>query len=122
MFLKFAQKLHSRINTGQLEATGWSQTFYYYKYFIGVLAHERQHANNEITSGPPNDRDLDYLPNDFETGTSHTNPDYKYSARGSLVGDRWDDGEVYAGGPVEQAGITGADTSQDWADLGTNHY
>jgi hypothetical protein len=30
------------------------------------------------------------------------------------------DREVYAGGPVEEAGINSADTTQDWAQPGTN--
>lgn len=92
--------------------------------FLGVLAHERQHANSEITTGPPADRDNDFLGNGFETGTSQTDPDEPCSAVDGVPGfacPPFDDGEVYAGGPVEQAGITGAVTSQDWADPGSNH-
>jgi hypothetical protein len=37
-----------------------------------------------------------------------------------LIGSTWDDGEVYAGGPIEQQGIQNADTSHDWANPGTN--
>lgn len=105
---------------GQLTATGWSAITRHYANFVGVVDHERQHANNEIVSGPPLDVDGDFLPSAFETSTSNTNPNQKYSARGVLVGVSWDDGEVYAGGPIEQRGITRADTSQDWAQPGTN--
>ena len=103
---------------GRLSATGISPTNKYYPHFIGVLGHERQHANNEVTSGPPTDRDLDYLPNTFETTTSNTDPDDKYSASGPLVGT--DDGEVYAGGPVEENGVKNANSAQDWASPGSN--
>lgn len=106
---------------GQLTATGWSTTNTYYANFLGVLAHERQHANNEVTTGPPLDPDNDWLSTDFENNTSNTDPADKYSARGSLTGSGFSDDEIYAGGTVEQAGIQGADTSNDWAAPGTNY-
>ncbi|UCC31535.1 MAG: hypothetical protein JSU86_04505 [Phycisphaerales bacterium] len=108
----------------QLKAGGWSGTNRYYANFLGVLAHERHHANNEVTTGPPDDRDNDFLSNTFETGISQTNPDERCSAAQNVPGfpcPPFDDGEVYGGGPVEQGGIAGANTSQDWADPGTNH-
>jgi hypothetical protein len=85
-----------------------------------VLAHERHHANNETTAGPPTDSDGDLLAGTYETATTQTDPNDKYSARGVLIGSTWDDGEVYAGGPIEQQGIQNADTSHDWANPGTN--
>jgi len=109
------------VTGGQLQATGWSGTNRYYAHFLGVLAHERQHANNQINTGPPEDRDSDRLANAFETGTSQTDPDNNCSAAGALVCPPFFDREVYAGGPVEQAGIAAANTSQDWADPGSNH-
>ncbi len=108
------------ITAGQLTATGWSGTNRYYANFLGVLAHETQHATNQTNAGPPTDRDSDRLTNDFETNTSSTDPDNAYSARGVLVGNVWTDREVYAGGPVEEGGINGANTAQDWASPGTN--
>jgi hypothetical protein len=116
------QYITTSLATGHLEATGsgWSAFNDFYANFVGVLAHERQHANNETQAGPPTDNDLDMLPSSFETGTSHTVPTQRYSAIGVLVGAQWDDGEVYAGGPVEQQAIQGAVTTQDWASPGTN--
>lgn len=43
----------------------------------------------------------------------------RFSATGGGV--TFSDDEIYAGGPVEELGVTGADTSQDWANPGTNH-
>lgn len=105
---------------GQLEAIAISGTTKYYANFLGVLAHERQHANNQTNAGPPTDADSDRLSNTFETNTSQTDPNNSYSARGVLTGADSTDQEVYAGGPVEEAAISGADTSNDWADPGTN--
>lgn len=105
---------------GQLSATGWSSKVEYFAYFVGVLAHERHHANEETTAGPPTDADQDFLSNDYETNTSNTDPNDKYSARGALSGGAFDDGEVYAGGPIEENAINSADTSLDWANPGTN--
>ena len=114
------QYITTTVTAGQLTATGWSSTNKYYANFIGVLSHERQHATNE-TINPALDPDGDFLPSAFETGTSSTDAANKYSARGALVGPDWDDGEIYAGGPVEQNGIQNANTSNDWANPGTNH-
>ncbi len=114
------QYITTTVTAGQLTATGWSSTNKYYANFIGVLAHERQHATNE-TVNPAQDPDGDFLSSVFETGTSSTDQANKYSARGALVGPDWDDGEIYAGGPVEQNGIQNANTSNDWANPGTNH-
>ena len=102
---------------GRLKATGASGVNRYYANFIGVLAHETQHATNETTVG---DADGDLLSTAFENATSLTDPANKFSARNVLVGAAFDDGEVYAGGPVEKAGFDGANTSQDWAKPGTN--
>jgi len=109
----------TNVVNAQLTATGTSGIFKYYKYFYGVVNHERQHANNE-TVDPALDPDGDYLPSVFETGTSQTDPANRFSARGTLAGNAYDDGEVYAGGPVEQQAIQSADTSQDWANPGSN--
>lgn len=101
---------------GRLRATGWSGTNYYYANFLGVLAHETQHATNETAGGAGDgDADGDFLRSAFETGTSLTDPANPNSASAS-----YDDGEVYAGGPVEKGGIDGANTSADWAHAGTN--
>ena len=107
------------VTSGQLTATGTSGTFKYYTYFFGVVNHERQHANNETTNSAL-DPDGDFLPSTFETGTSQTDPANKFSSRGSLSGNAFDDGEVYAGGPVEQQAIQSANTTQDWANPGSN--
>lgn len=104
---------------GRLTVTGISGVNTYYPHFVGVLAHERQHANEEVTSRPPIDNDFDRLPDTFETATSKTDPNDSRSASFSL-GSQWDDGEVYAGGPVEEGGIKSADTTQDWASPGSN--
>jgi hypothetical protein len=108
-------------STGRLNATGWSGINKYYPHFCGVLAHERQHANGEQSPpGGTTDRDSDWLTNAFETSNSKTNPDDKYSARILTMSDAFSDDEVYAGGPVEQAGIAGANSSLDWAYPGSN--
>jgi len=112
----------TNVAAGQLITTGVSGTNRYYGNFLGVLAHERQHANNQINTGPPADRDSDRLANAFETSTSQTNPDDDCSAaRPPFSCPPFFDREVYAGGPVEEAGIAGANVSQDWADPGSNH-
>jgi hypothetical protein len=107
---------------GLLKATGWSATHKYYANFLGVLAHERQHANGEVPQGGAGDPDSDWLSTVFETGTSHTDPANPLSASSGVTGFAgWTDDEIYAGGPVEQNGFTNADTSHDWANPGTNH-
>lgn len=100
---------------GRLKATGWSTTNRYYANFLGVLAHETQHATNESTVG---DTDGDDLPDAFETGTSLTDKNVINSAIGGGV--TFNDDEIYAGGPVEKGGIDGANTTNDWAHPGTN--
>lgn len=110
------------IVAGKLKATGWSGTNKYYANFIGVLSHERQHEHGEVPAGGAADPDMDWLSTTFETGTSNTDPASSTSASagvGAVAG--FTDDEVYAGGPVEEQGIQGADTSQDWANPGTNH-
>jgi hypothetical protein len=107
------------VTNGQLTATGTSRTFKYYTYFYGVVNHERQHANNETTNSAL-DPDGDFLPSTFETGNSQTDPANKFSSRGSLSGNAYDDGEVYAGGPIEQQAIQSATTTEDWANPGSN--
>ena len=101
--------------SGRLVTTGTSAIFKYYKYFFGVVKHERQHAYNESTIG---DSDGDNLPDSFEVNTSHTDPTNKFSAAGGGVD--FSDSEIYAGGPIEEAGIKAADTAQDWANPGSN--
>jgi hypothetical protein len=103
---------------GRLVATGASGTTKYYANFIGVLEHERFHANGQTNAGPPTDRDSDRLSNDFETMTSQTHPDDASSAQGPFAG--LPDREVWAGGPVERDAIKSADTKEDWAAPGTN--
>lgn len=103
---------------GSLFATGRSGTFKYYRYFYSVVVHERHHANNELTvaaSIPPQDTDGDSLPDTYETATTHTDPGNAFSASPQSKDD-----EVYAGGPIEEAANQAADTSQDWANPGTN--
>ena len=114
------QYITTQVSGGQLEATGWSSETKYYANFLGVLAHERHHANNQTNAGPPTDADDDRLANSYETSTTQTDPNDPYSARGALTGSSWTDREVYAGGPIEQNGIATASTSQDWANPGTN--
>ena len=113
------QYLVTAINgAGFLVATGASGTTKYYANFIGVLQHERFHANGQTNAGPPTDRDSDRLSNDFETTTSNTDPDDAFSAQGPFAG--FPDREVWAGGPVERDAIQLANTDQDWANPGTN--
>lgn len=103
---------------GQLLVTGASGTSKYYRYFYGVVAHERHHANSELTAAtsvPPQDSDRDSLEGTYETGTAQTRADNPYSASGNVKDD-----EAYAGGPVEETANIGADTSQDWANPGSN--
>ena len=108
--------------SGLLKATGWSSTNKYYAHFVGVLAHERQHANGEVTQGGATDPDSDWLATSLETGTSSTDPNDPVSASSGVAAVAgFTDDEVYAGGPVEENGIKNADTSKDWASLGTNH-
>ena len=90
----------------------------YYRSFVGIVTHERHHANNE-TRDRVIDTDGDQLPSDFERNTSRTDPADPFSAGGESVG--FNDGEVYANGPVERTAIEGADVSQDWANPGTNY-
>jgi hypothetical protein len=107
---------------GLLKATVWSSTNKYYAHFSGVLAHERQHANGEVTQGSATDPDSDWLSTSLETGTSNTNPNDSESASSGVAAVAgFTDDEVYAGGPVEENGIKNADTSKDWANPGTNH-
>jgi len=101
---------------GRLELLGRTPFRKRYKYFYGAVQHERQHALNE-TPGV-NDPDGDDLSNQFETNTSHTDPNDRFSADPN---NTTSDDEVYAGGPVEEAAINAADTSQDWANPGTNN-
>ena len=123
---------------GRLRALGWTvDPERYYIYFLGVLAHETQHATNELqSSGGPTDPDGDYLSTTYETvasltlGTANPQDAAKYSARGyplpndpSLASNQLDDGECYAGGPVEQIAINNAKSSheeyKDWAQPGS---
>lgn len=48
------------------------------------------------------------------------NPNLINSADPNGVLPGFTDDEIYAGGPIEEAGVAGADTSQDWAFPGTN--
>jgi len=105
---------------GLLRCTGTSGTTKYYATFLGVLAHETQHATNQINTGPPDDDDNDRLADTFETGTSQTNPNDDDSAEGLLGETGYTDREFYANGPVEKTGIDGASTTNDWAHPGTN--
>jgi len=105
----------------QLFVTGVSMTNTFYANFIGIVAHERSHTDNEITTGPPLDSDSDGLPNTFEKSTSHTNPLEKFSTEaGTFLTINFPDNEVYAGGPVEQKAFETANTKNDWAHPGTN--
>ncbi len=114
--------INTTFSGGKLKASGWSATNKYYAHFEGILAHERQHANGQTNSGAPSDRDGDRLSNDFEDNISITDPDDPKSAASGVSGfGGFGDQEVYAGGPIEQVGVTGANTSQDWANPGTNH-
>ena len=109
------------VATGQLQVTGISDWNRYYANFLGVVAHERQHANGDIAAGPPADSDSDFLGNGFELGTSRPDPHDPCSALGMTPCAELNDSEAYAGGPVEEGGVTNANTSRDWADPGSNH-
>ena len=116
--------IETSVVVGQLQADDWSDPCDYYAAFLGVLAHETQHATNQTTTAqPPGASDADFLPDLFETIYSETDSSETYSARdagGYLQGTVWHDGEVYAGGPVEEAAFSGASTALDWAHPGTN--
>jgi hypothetical protein len=113
---------------GQLVITGESAVNRYYANFIGVLRHEQDHAENNLTEQTPVDTDSDGLSNTREITVTHTNPNQRTSARdapGSVKdwksdSTRYTDDEVFANGPVEQCAEAHADTSEDWAAPGTN--
>jgi hypothetical protein len=103
-----------------LTVNGWSSSFRFLRYFMGVVPHERQHGSGEQSpAGGTTDTDSDWLTNPFETGTSNTNPADADSARGAGAPAFTDD-EFYAGGPVEKAGIDAETGRADWAHPGTN--
>jgi len=89
----------------------------FYTSFVGVLAHEKHHANSE-TQDRNLDPDGDFISSNFEQNTSKTDPADSHSADGAGVHD---DSEVYANGPVEKAAVDGADNSKDWANPGSNY-
>ena len=89
----------------------------FYTSFVGVLAHEKHHANSE-TQDRNLDPDGDFISSNFEQNISKTDPADSHSADGAGV---YDDSEVYANGPVEKAAVDGADTSKDWANPGSNY-
>ena len=64
---------------------------------------------------PPQDLNGYSLSNTYETNTTHTDPNNAFSASAQSKDD-----EVYAGGVIEEAANKSADTSQDWANPGTN--
>ncbi len=108
----------STITNGLYKVTGASGITKYYRYFYGVIAHERHHANNELTTAasiPPQDDDGDSLSNSYETTTTKTDPNIAASATGAVLDD-----EAYAGGIIEETANNAADTSQDWANPGSN--
>lgn len=115
--------LTTKIENGRLTRTGSSETIKGYASFIGVLEHEREHALRQGSSAA-NDPDGDHLSNSYEENTSKTDPANPNSANpNAFPGDKgplFEDDEVYAGGPVEENAYKGADTSQDWANPGTN--
>jgi len=106
---------------GLLTVTGLSnEKFKYYAGFRAALAHEKQHATGQYNGGPPDDKDVDRLRNDFETNISKTDPDDDNSAAGT-TGWLYEDREYYAGGPVDKAGGESAGQSpNDWACPGTH--
>jgi hypothetical protein len=115
------EHITTAIQNGRLRATGWSTTTKYYANFCGVVAHERQHANGEVTQNGPTDPDGDWLATDFENNTTKTNPASPISASlGVAAVAGFTDDEVYAGGPVEENALKGADKTKDWASPGTN--
>ncbi len=85
-----------------------------YQYFIGALEHEREHATNHVPLGTMGDTDGDNLPSSYEINVTKTDPNDAFSA---WPGNTYDanDGEVYAGGPIEKNAILSANISADWA-------
>ena len=120
----YGEYIKTIINSqGFLKAVGFSQKNYYYRNFVGVLAHERQHANGQLSSGfgGPLDPDGDRLSTTFEINTSKTDPNDDYSAvRGTTFGNSYwlPDREIYAGGPVEENAYKNASSDTDWASPG----
>ena len=107
--------IQTSIVGGQRKASGVSSTIQYWKYFSGVVVHERFHVSNGANHGPTLDPDDDDLISSFETGTVSSAPNDKYSIDGGVFGNSvWDD-ECWAGGPVEKTGIDSADVDKDWA-------
>lgn len=109
----------TQIIGGQLTATGLSTVYKYYAYFCGSLAHERHHANQGTMAGYPTDVDSDFLANLYEMNTTNTDPMDPISGSDLLI-PKILDNEIYANGPIEEAAIQAANTSQDWANPGTN--
>lgn len=107
------------ITGGKRRASGTSGTIKYWKYFSGVIPHERFHVSNGAGHGPTLDPDADDLVTTVETATVKSDPADKYSIDNGVFGRKvWDD-ECWAGGPIEKAGIDSADITVDWAAPGS---
>ena len=111
--------IQTSIVGGQRKASGVSSTITYWKYFSGVVVHERFHVSNGANHGAILDPDADDLKTSVETGTVSSDPNDKYSIDGGVFGSSvWDD-ECWAGGPIEKSGIDAADITKDWAQPGS---
>ena len=110
--------LTSIIN-GKLKMIGVSANIYYYKSFVGVLAHEREHANNHLEIiGSSGDSDGDGLLDSYEISTTKTDPNIPDSATKGTGFNSILDAEIYAGGPIEEKAYLNASSDTDWASPG----
>jgi hypothetical protein len=69
------------------------------------------------------DDDGDGLPTTYELTVTKTRASGENAIRSATEGtvSNLKDSEVYAGGPIEAAALLVADTSEDWANPGTNN-
>ncbi|MEM0965340.1 MAG: hypothetical protein AAGJ81_04190 [Verrucomicrobiota bacterium] len=67
----------------------------------------------------PQDSDNHRLPDPFWE-TNNLDPDNEFSASEDTPFVGFLDNEIYAAGPIEEAAISNADTSEDWANPGSN--
>ena len=117
----------TEIKAGARIATSWSEKFAHFSSFVNSVNHEREHsATCPCKKEPGSDTDGDGLTDNFEIETSYTSAVLAHSARdnGTLddikYNDYYNDGELWARHKGICAGLA-ADTSEDWANPGSNH-